>query len=337
MKESYISLLRVIKEKPYGLFFITYDDESLLSLFIETAKQGVREKGLWYEVKEIDEDIDEALHLCRECLFGGGSKIIIVNDVNITDKRQLQELERCFIKEQHIDTLLILLFDVSNKDEISQLKKWAKERSVLLHLTTPSKGELKSIINAKFKKEGLIIDNALETALTERAGNLIGILNEIEKIIIYSMGKKSIKLEDVEEILSMNIELKYYYIINAILQRNISDAISIFEKLTEYWADNRNEWQMLMGYIINYVKELLILKNYLSEGKSLNDIVEMTGKKSWLIEKTSGLIRNISVEVLKEWLKILEEYDMRLKYLRIKNIVLFDEMVMKMAGNNSFT
>jgi len=114
-----------------------------------------------------------------------------------------------------------------------------------------------------FKREGYSVDPAAADAFVDRTGyETRQIMNEVEKMVLFKGGDKTITSDDVQIITSVSGEAMAWDFTDAIAERKLGDAIRIFRQLLF-------QKQTAIGLIIqieSLFQNLLRFKEYMEAG-----------------------------------------------------------------------
>ncbi len=128
-----------------------------------------------------------------------------------------------------------ILVVIAEKEESELLKIFKDFPSCfILKLSPLSEFELEIIIEEIFRENGKIISPSAMKILVEEAQEDLSLaLNDIKKILLYTLDKKEIEREDIEKLSSFTKTYKIDHLLRAMEERNEAKAFDMLEELLE--------------------------------------------------------------------------------------------------------
>jgi DNA polymerase-3 subunit delta len=165
-------------------------------------------------------------------------------------------------------------------------------------------------IQDEVRKNGLSIDPLALTQFVNRIGNNTVMLeNELQKLITYSLNKKSIDSDMVYEIVTKDIDDNIFDLVNAVTNREISKAMDIYNDLKSIKIDPI--W--MLASIGNKLQEILYTKELLRLNYRKEDIMKYfkasSGRVYYMIQNAN----NVEDQLLIDTLSKVEELDYQIK------------------------
>lgn len=135
--------------------------------------------------------------------------------------------------------------------------------------------------------------------------------NEIKKLCGYAKANKleSIAFSDVEEVCVSYEEFGIYDLANAILARNVKQALRIVRKKKEM----REDPMLLFGSFANSVYDMISVKSMLSAGMTADEIGPIINKKAYPTKLLIDAVRGADIATLRELLARVVEADRKIK------------------------
>ncbi len=239
-----------------NVYFYYGNDEYLVGL---NARRKVAElcpeaeQALSLEIIDGDAGvIDDAVTRVDQCLAAfrtvglfGGKKVVWFRDVSFLSnsvimkndqvKRLLGELSSDLKAGLAADQFLIM--SAPGIDKRSAFFKALKAVCELSEHTVPERDYEARPVAAQrastlFKREGYSIDSdALDTFVDKTGFETRQIMNEVEKMVLFKGGDKSITLEDVQLITSASGEALAWDLTDAVAEGRLGDALRVFRQL----------------------------------------------------------------------------------------------------------
>ena len=117
-------------------------------------------------------------------------------------------------------------------DDRKKIVKELKRISKVIECKKVDSHNLNNYISNYFKEKGYLIDNKdIIKIINKVKYNLSNIINECDKLMEYKDTDKRITTEDVDNVIRTTIEDNIFELTNAILNKNVSKAISIYKDL----------------------------------------------------------------------------------------------------------
>jgi DNA polymerase-3 subunit delta len=220
--------------------------------------------------------IDQCVAAFRTVGLFGGKKVVWFRDVsffknavimkNEQVKRLLGELANDLKAGLAADQFLIL--SAPGIDKRSAFFKALKETAEIAEYDIPERDyEARPVALQRavslFRREGYSIDAAAADAFVDKTGfETRQIMNEVEKMVLYKGGEKTVALDDVQLITSVSGEAISWDFTDAVAERKLAEAIRIFRQLLF-------QKQTAVGLIIqleSLFQNLLRFREYMEAG-----------------------------------------------------------------------
>lgn len=162
-------------------------------------------------------------------------------------------------------------------------------------------------ISKKLKQEKLLCgDYVIDMIIDFCSCNLARIDAELIKLIGYCQQHGEITQEDVEKIVSKDLDYKIYQLTECVALKQNNRAYSI---LTDLLNKNQPQ-QMLFISLYNHFRRLLYCR---VNGKNIPQLVEVLGIKEYAVKKAVSLANKFSATSLKDIVNRFLEYDLAFK------------------------
>lgn len=234
----------------------------------------------------------------------GSQRIIIIKNV-LSQTLANKDIDR--IKEllKNIPETTIIIFYESNKinckkEPAKTIKKLANKEWDFQKLDQKEilDWTKKEITNKKCSIEKSALDK-----LVSYAENNTWLLNqEIEKLTTFKEAEK-ITEEDIDLLVTSNVNINIFELIDSIAQKNKNKTLKSLEKL----LSKGEEPIYLLGMIIYQLKNLIIIKEIKNTGINHFEISKKIKKHPFVVQKTLNQVDNFSEKELKNiYQRILE-------------------------------
>lgn len=263
-------------------------------------------------------NIDHIIDYCYTTPFFADSKVVILknpifltSDDNKVNFDEFIEKLMHYIENENEATNMFIYLVSEKMDERKKIVKYLREKTTFKQVALLNHLEIKTIVHNRFKKaNALIEDNAIDFFLERVGTNLVDIANEVDKLILFK-NDQVIKLEDINDFVTCNIDSSIFDLSNAILERNIQKSLSLFDDL----ITNGMEPIVLINVLSNQFRLALLVKEYKSDGLDNAAIMKKLKKHPYQI-KLAGQLK-FSNEDIKDNLLKLASLDYKIKIGKI--------------------
>jgi len=251
----------------------------------------------------------------------GNKRLILLKNAEKLSTTELKAFERYF---QSPSAFTCLVFQFNNTKGID-IKN---NENILMVDTTPGKNDLHLSIREIAADCGHDITNEAVLRLTSLLGeNLQDIKTEIEKLSLYTAGKKKIEASDVERITEKNKFDNVFQLLNSIANKDLKNALGALLDLELKNEDPLSILNMLSWRfrLIWRVKEL-IEKKFTKE-QILREVKISSGALYYTREQA----KNLTFAEIREVMKSLYEVDRKLKTSYVPNNQILTKLVLEMC------
>jgi len=200
-----------------------------------------------------------------------------------------------------------LIIEVNSKFSFkSKLGEILKEKTTIVAVKGLDGKDYLEYFNSELSLDGYKINSdTLKIIIEQSKYDLFLISQELEKLKIYKIDKKEIKLSDVKAIASISLEDKVYEFTNAVLLNDKEKSLKSFYDLIK----QNNDAILLIGSLATKVYSTIHLKKLLNANKKQTDIEKIfnisSGRAFYMIKDTNK-IKGIHLYGLLKKLKLLD-------------------------------
>lgn len=219
-----------------------------------------------------------------------------------TQKRFLEFLEKV------PETTLLVLYEYIEPKESEKhwLLKWAQKNPALIQAQAfmlPRPKEMIGWLVNEVKRQGGSIEPAAATRLAEMVGtDTRQAAQEIAKVLAYVNWARPVRVEDVEAVTIFTAQQSVFDFVDALAQGNGKRAQSLLHRLLE-----SEDWFSLWGMVIRQFRLLLLAREVLDRGGSLQDAKEAIHESPYSVEKAYQQAMRFTMPVLETiYHKLLE-------------------------------
>jgi len=323
-KEFVINNLK--SKKFYPVYFFLGEEIYLKEELISIIKNIV-----------LKNEIDFSFNL--NCFYSSDDKINkIIETANtfpvFSEKRLVivYEAENNYLSNPSLYSIVI--FNISDNNLPNWVKFDEKNCNVIIFYkldTDQLKNWVKEKVNLKYKKN--ISDDAISVIIENCDNSLLEIEKELEKIDLYTEGKKEITIKDVLDIIIDSKSYQIFDLTDALINKDFVKSIEIFRRLKNSFRSKKKEEILKLFFgVNNFFHNVWEIKNYENLNFAQNEIMKILEiKNSYRYKKLREVKDIISNEKFLKIFKILQNYDKKFKSESEKDEELFEELIYKIC------
>ena len=217
-------------------------------------------------------------------------RLIVIKQSGLPGK-ELSDKELDVLK--NIPSSVVVVFFEETVDSRKKAFKAFLQFGTVASMSGFEESELTGWISNRFAKENLRIGyEAAESMASRCSGNMMELVNEINKLTLYCQGKgySEITPDIVELCCPADLSGKIFDIMDACGSGNASIALGTLDKLIA----NKEPLARIRVSIINHIKALIMAK----EAGNANVLVERAGMNDFRAKKLVSQARNFSMSSL---------------------------------------
>ena len=220
--------------------YLIYGDEPYLikkelSKIIDNSKV-IQDNIIRYNLDDVN--ISVALEeACTISMFDS-EKLIICENSNFLTSENKKEINHDidslvrYINNPFEDVTLVFVVNNEKLDERKKIVKELKKLSKVIECKKLDSHNLNNYIYDYFKDNGYKIEMSLVRLIIDKVKYDLGnIINECDKLMEYKDNDKNITKEDIENVIRENIEDNIFSLTNAILDKDSTKALKIYNDL----------------------------------------------------------------------------------------------------------
>ncbi len=242
-------------------------------------------------------------------LFGGGSRLVVVSEVERWKAADNQALE-AYLGDPSPDTVLALTGEVKADSPLGRLVR--KHGQVLAY--DVAKRALPRWVAEQFERLGAQADREACRTLVELVGDDIDELSlEIEKLATWAAGE-AIGPEAVQQLVAGRADTSVFALTDAWGRRDVAAAVAASEELLERsHRPRRDEVLRVAGLLANHVARVSACRRLAAEGLSPREAAGRLKQHPFAVEKAFAHASRFSEDELRDAVVRLAELDFALK------------------------
>ncbi len=310
MKEISTAEFLKLKELPRSGIVLVYGTEELLHKnVLRKLREHFGDYNLYFGDDLSLEDFLSVLGEKNLFSRGGGAVNVVWKAEKFLSKLKKKEKARLTnLLGREIANLVVLNLTVDlKKSELSKEPYRSLFERATLRVSAKSlnRKQVAVLIKRRFESVGVRVGADVVKFLLENFTDLVELKNELDKLITYAFGKKSLTLEEVKLLTEGNPRYTVFDLQNALFDRNISRALEIFEALLKGLTSYEITPLVLQleGLILSTANRLLLAAERVSGGEKFEDFARELGLvfpfqiaqhrkwlEVWKAEELEGLI-----------------------------------------------
>lgn len=229
---------------------------------------------------------------------------------NKKDERLLSYLE-----EPNSHTTLIFTY-MGKMDSKKKIGKIIKDKYSYIEVGGLKAKDIYTLLEKKLKNDGYKIDkNSLYYVINNSLNNYDLAYNEVLKIELYYGKGCNILFDDVTNIVSRTIEESNFKFIDAVMEKNIKEAFSIYDDL----MIQKVEPLLLLILISKEIRNTLLVKKLIAKKNKKEMMSILDIHYDFMIDKLINRSYSFKEEELEKYLVELCDFDYQVKSGKISN------------------
>lgn len=311
-------------------FFIDQFKKMFLELFPDEQNEEMTE----YDLREIS--IQEVLADAETLPFFSEKKIIIVDQAYFLTAKQIKSsvthdisLVEKYVQNPAPYTHLIFIAPYEQLDGRKKVTKLFRKHTVEVNCNSIKGNELSSWVQEMIKPYNVHITNDARSILeSEFSTNLYLLQKEIEKIVQFIGEGGTITDNVLGEIMSTSLQQTALELVDAVLNKNLSLAISIYKQL-EKMREDPIGLIALLAYQFRILYQVKLLQD---KGYSLYNIRDNVRAHPYVIKLAAERSRKFSKKYLQMIIHELVETDTLIKQGRMDKGIAFEMLLYRVTA-----
>lgn len=326
-----------LKEKSYKNLYVFFGDEDYLKkLYINKMKNAIVNKSfkefnlIELEAKNITTDI--FINSIESCPMFCDKKLVIIKDFNLykppLEFKEILPQILCDLPEY---TCLVFYYETIKyaPDKKMKIYKIINTQASINEFCAMSEGEIIPILKKHTNKYGKQIDTETCRYLLFLCGNsMTNLFTEIDKAISYT-NFEQVRKSDIENVCIKTLDAVVFDIADNISKMNFESAILILRELIA----QKNSEVTLFSTVQKHIQKIYCTKLFmLTPNAQKEDFMKLINtNSSFYANKLKSISNNISIEWLRNSIKICCETDSALKSTSTNKQKIIELAFLKMA------
>ncbi len=281
--------------------YLLYGDEKYdLNNEVEKIKKGFSNLEVGVNLFYVNADnVDELENITQGVTFLGSEKLIIIKDTKLKFNVEL-------LKDLDPDIKVVIIEDSVDK-RTSEYKTLSKIAQVNEY-KHPDEKQMSTYIIEILRKYGKKISYENASYMQNVCGeDKTNIINELQKIVIYSENVDVIDKEMIDKVCSKTLNAKIFDVLDYIIGRKKQQAIIQLDNLL------KQKESIIKIYIMLYKQYKQLYQIKLLKKKGEKDIATVLGIHPFVVKKLLYCVDKYSEDELKNIIYAFDEYDQKTK------------------------
>ena len=316
--------------KPSPVYLFTGGER----LFIDEGVRLVSDRFLGEGIREFNYDIFSATDIKTSTVLGiaetlpvmTGCRVVVVKDVDEWASKEREGLIS-YINNPSPTTCLILT--AAKLDKRERFANTIDKKGVMVLCQPLSKNQLGGWIRQEVKRSGKTINDDAAQMLSDMAGSdMMSLRNDIEKLTLYCMDKKTISLSDVTKVSNNIRSISVFEVINAIFDRRLKDAILALKRA----LDEGEAPVKIFYFITREFRTMLKASLLIDGGESPYKAAIRSGVPPFKAGEFSQRLKKFNRMELNRMFESLIDTDSLLKGSAIKPAIVLEKLLLTVCG-----
>ncbi|MBM7855699.1 DNA polymerase-3 subunit delta [Desulfohalotomaculum tongense] len=212
-------------------------------------------------------------------------------------------------------TTTCLIFQGQTADRRKKIFKAVEKAGQAINFTLLKPAELAGWLDEQSRLRGIKIDRrAKELLITGTTSGLTGLISEWQKLITYIGERKSISVDDVNQVVHRSVEYKIFDVLDAIGSRRCGTALAGIRDLLA----NKEPPQVILAMVARQFRLMLQVNELAGTGLPAAEIAKQINEKPYPVKKALKLGKNFSRRQLISALTGLAQLDADIKTGRVE-------------------
>lgn len=313
------------------LYYLYGENSLAIDKIVESLKTAIfpsGDPGLGLELFDAQTDSASAvITAARTLAFGATKKLVVVKNTHLFKADQVEKFGAYFSSPSK-QTCLVFTAEkqVFKGKALTALKK-SGEVEKFEHPKRAN--EIKTFIDDAFKSRGRKLSAEALAFMVDNTGRDLNVINnEIEKVVLFCGGQKSIAIGDVEAVLTAGSRTTIFDLIDAIGQGNVQASLLLLGRLVNV----ESHPLQILAMISRQFRLITVAGVCAEKGVPRKEIGQKIGVyQDFVVQKIVAQARGWSSRCLGKVFEAIAATDARLKSSRVEGRLIMEELVFRLV------
>lgn len=299
-----------IKKHEFLPFYLLYGEEDYLKkqmkdrLVQALVNDGDTMNFTVFEGKRVNQE--EILDLAETLPFFSEKRVIVLDNTELGKKCDDIFLNRI----KGLPDTTVMIFIEKTVDKRSKIYKYVNKNGYAADLSVQDEKQLLVWVASILKKEGKAITNANIAYFIHKVGTDMNLIrNELDKLVLYTAGRKEITKKDIDDICSEEVEGKIFDMLEAITLKQQKKALDLYDELLE----GKEPPLKILVLLVRQCNQLILVKSMSEKGMQNKDIAKQGGIHPFVVGKLKKQTQNFTINQLQYMIRACGEMDEGIK------------------------
>lgn len=284
-------------------YFLTSVKKSLLKGFKDDTKLNTK---IYNKENFV---LNDVIKYIGNLPFMSDKKLIIFDNIDYfvksKDEKETKDIVEAFDNSKDINIVLFLKFESEDRytksyDKNNVFLKYFSDNGIAINAQKLDDEALNKYVQNHFKKAGVEIDKLNIAYFIRTCGNnLNNLFNEADKLMAYIGDKGKVEKNDIDEIVTRNIDDKIYNLIDLYNSNKKEEALKFYGDLL---SEGEKVGGIFATFSYNY-SNLIVCKDLMQRGKGQREIADTMGMEPWRVLKLMNANKYVNIDTLKDKMK----------------------------------
>ena len=317
-----------IKEKSFKKIYLLYGDEPFL---VGSYKKKLREAITggdtmnfnYFEGK--NPDVKEIISLADTMPFFADRRLILVDGSGFF--KSAQEELAAYLPQMPDTTCLV--FAESEVDKRNRLYKRVKELGYAAELNKQDTAQLMRWAAGILGRDGRKISRPVMEYFLERTGDdMENIRMELEKLLVYTMGRDIVSSADIEAVCTTQTSNKIFDMVRAVTERNQKKALDLYNDLLTL----KEPPMRILFLLAKQFNQLMITKEMSEKGYGQPEIASQLGVPPFVVRNYFQIVKRYRLSQLRQAVEDFTEAEELVKTGRLGDVLSVELLIVKYSS-----
>ena len=284
-------------------YFLTSVKKSLLKGFKDDTKLNTK---IYNKENFV---LNDVIKYIGNLPFMSDKKLIIFDNIDYfvksKDEKETKDIVEAFNNSKDINIVLFLKFESEDRytksyDKNNVFLKYFSDNGIAINAQKLDDEGLNKYVQNHFKKAGVEIDKLNIAYFIRTCGNnLNNLFNEADKLMAYIGDKGKVEKNDIDEIVTRNIDDKIYNLIDLYNSNKKEEALKFYGDLL---SEGEKVGGIFATFSYNY-SNLIVCKDLMQRGKGQREIADTMSMEPWRVLKLMNANKYVNIDTLKDKMK----------------------------------
>lgn len=317
-----------ISKKSFSGFYLLYGIEDYMrssykKMLIDALMEGSSEMNLSrFEGKQ--DSFEAIIDAASTLPFFGDHRVVLIDMAGLfTGANDLAD------RLTELPDTTVIVFVEKEADKRTKLYKFVKENGYVCEFTAPTSESMANFIVRYLEKNGKKISKDAFSFFVENcATDMLGVKNELDKLISYTGDRDAVTVEDIGEVCVVQVEGKIFEMTDAIALGDRDRAIRLYMDLIAL----REKPMGILSMIRRHFMRLLEIHQRRKSGSSDGEIASAMRIPPFAVKKYNSQLKLLGYSKLKRASEFATDIETDFKSGKLTDQIGVEIMIVKLSS-----